>query len=464
MPAAARVSRGLLRWAAAAAAVAIAATSGPVDAQDSKPDSISRNLEGHGGPVRGLSISGGKRALTASFDYSAILWDVEARPPKLVHRMLGHDGPVNDAVFLLGGRALTGSDDGTLAVWDLKSGEMRRRLDGHEAKVVDVAVSPDGRLAASASWDRTVGLWRLSDGKLIARLTGHEGPVNAVSFSPDGDHLYSGSYDGSIRLWHPDGSRTTAIRPVVEYGWGVNAMQLLPGSRIAFGAQNGDVRVIDLQGNEIKVLAPHDGPVLALAVSPEADMLATGGADGVIRLWQTENWAVGETYSNPTGPVWTLAFQSGDALYYGGLDDFAIYWQSDPREAFEPVPSKFPRRFQVSGEMSLGERQFARKCSVCHTLSPSDGNRAGPTLHRLFGRQAGSLPGYPYSEGLRKSGLVWNEKTIADLFDKGPDHVTPGSKMPLQVINDDNKLEALVAFLKKATRKENAAERKTEQE
>ncbi len=422
-------------------------------AKDSKPEIASRNLEGHGGPVRGLTIAEGKRALTASFDYSAILWDLDARRPVNRARLIGHDGPVNDAVFLGQIRALTGSDDGTLAVWDLTSGDLKLRLKGHEAKVLDVAVSPDGNLAASASWDRTVGVWRLSDGKLIARLKGHDGPVNAVAFAADGAHLYSGGYDGAIRLWRIDGGTAASVRPILEYGWGINVLRSLPGGLLAFGAQNGDVRIIDAEtGEEIKVLAPHEGPVLALALSPDQAWLATGGADGMIRLWRTKDWAVGETYTNPTGPVWALAFKSHGQLYYGGLDDFAIHWSADPRHSFEPIPKTYPRRFQVSGEMSLGERQFARKCSVCHTLSPSDGNRAGPTLYRLFGREAGSLPGYPYSDGLRKSGLVWNEKTIADLFDKGPDHVTPGSKMPLQVISDDEKLAALVAFLKKATR------------
>jgi len=443
-----------LRWLSAAlAAAALAGSAAAADPDADRPEEApTLNLVGHGGPLRGLAITAdGNRALTASFDYAAMVWDLEARPPQPVQRLLGHDGPVNDAAFVGTDRALTGSDDGTLALWDLDSGEALRRLKGHAAKVVDVAVSPDGKRAASASWDRTVRVWRIADGALIAQLEGHTGPVNAVAFSADGKHLYSGSYDGSIREWGADGGETTPSRPVIEYGWGINTFQMLPGGRIVFGAQNGDVRVIDTRGNEIKVLAPHDGPALALALSPQGDMLATGGADGMIRLWHIEDWAVGETYSNPTGPVWALAFESRGALYYGGLDDFAIHWRANPRAPFEPVPGSYPRRFQVSGEMSAGERQFARKCSVCHTLTPADGNRAGPTLHGVFGRKAGSLPGYPYSEGLKQSDLVWSAETIAELFNKGPDHVTPGSKMPLQVISEDDKRAALVAFLKEAT-------------
>ncbi len=286
-----KASRWLIAIAFAAAVPFGAAAAADASAEPSEA-AETRNLLGHGGPVRSLAVKAdGEQALTASFDYAAMVWDLEARPPEAVQRLLGHDGPVNDAVFMPGGRALTGSDDGTLALWDRETGEILRRFEGHAAKVVDVAVSPDGKLAASASWDRTVGLWRIADGELIAQLKGHAGPVNAVSFSADGKHLYSGSYDGSIRLWRADGSDTTAIRPVIEYGWGINVMALLPGGGIAFGTQNGDVRVIHANGDEVKVLAPHEGPVLSLAVSPERDMLATGGADGMIRLWQIEDWS-----------------------------------------------------------------------------------------------------------------------------------------------------------------------------
>ena len=434
---------------AAAAPFGFAAAAGAQDTGAQEP----HDLVGHGGPVRGVAITpDGARALTASFDYAAMLWDLTAQPPEPVKRLIGHDGPVNDAAFVSNTRAITGSDDGTVALWDLETGEMLSRFEAHDAKVVDVAVSPDGSRAASASWDRTIGLWRLSDGEMLARLKGHTGPVNAVGFSEDGAHLYSGSYDGSIRVWHADGRSETPIRPIIEYGWGINAMEVLPDEQIAFGAQNGDVRVINAEGKEIKILAPHEGPALALALSPTEEVLATGGADGAIRLWRTDNWAVGESYTNPTGPVWTIAFKTAGQLYYGGLDDFAIHWSAVPREPFEEVPSTYPRRFQVTGEMSLGERQFARKCSVCHTLTPADGNRAGPTLYGIFGRKAGALPDYPYSRGLEKTDIVWNEETIGELFDHGPDHVTPGSKMPLQVISDDKKREALVTFLKKATK------------
>ena len=142
-------------------------------------------------------------------------------------------------------------------------------------------------------------------------------------------------------------------------------------------------------------------------------------------------------------------------IYYTGLDDDVISWTIKPRKAFENVQSKYPRRFQVTRGLSLGERQFARKCSVCHTLKPTGGNRAGPTLYRLFGRRAGAIPGYIYSDALKGSTIVWNAKTISELFYLGPEHYTPGTKMPLQRIKSALVRNALVAYLERATKSDN---------
>lgn len=92
-----------------------------------------------------------------------------------------------------------------------------------------------------------------------------------------------------------------------------------------------------------------------------------------------------------------------------------------------------------------------RACALCHTLTPDGGNRAGPTLWALFGRPAGSVPGYRYSEALRKSGLVWDEASVSRLFEAGPDIVTPGSKMPMQTIPSASDRADLVAYLRQAT-------------
>lgn len=413
------------------------------------------NLIGHGGPIKSISISrDGQAVLTGSFDYSAILWKLNGvASNKLIRRYSDHDGAVNATAFIpQTNRFVSAGDDGSIYMWDRGADKLIAQFRGHQAKVLSLAVSENGKIAASASWDRTVRLWNIESLKPLGVLTGHKGPVNAVLMSKNGEQIFSGSYDGSILQW----SRITGkqIRPLHRHGWGVNVMQWLPGKQqILFGTINGDVQIFDLKTDSIsKVLIPHERPVLALAVSQDGKFLASGGGDGVIRVWKTLDWSVVEELHSSFGPVWSMVFSADNkTIFYAGLDDYVVAWKISPRKIGEEVQGKFPRRFQKLQNMSLGERQFARKCSVCHTLKPGDQNRAGPSLFGVFGRIAGTLKGYKFSAGLTKSTIVWNAETIDALFAQGPQHVTPGSKMPLQKITTREKRTALINFLKANT-------------
>ncbi len=74
-----------------------------------------------------------------------------------------------------------------------------------------------------------------------------------------------------------------------------------------------------------------------------------------------------------------------------------------------------------------------------------------PLKGGLFGRRAGSVPGYPYSRALAESGITWTEETVARLFEVGPEALTPGSTMPLQRLPDPADRAALVAYLRAVT-------------
>src|SRR5204862_2202369 len=92
-----------------------------------------------------------------------------------------------------------------------------------------------------------------------------------------------------------------------------------------------------------------------------------------------------------------------------------------------------------------------RACVACHTLSPDEGNRAGPTLAGIFGRRIATLPGYNFSDALKKLDIVWTPDTVAKLFEVGPMTYTPGTKMPEQRIGSAEDRAALVKFLEKAS-------------
>lgn len=409
-------------------------------------------LVGHGGPIKAISVSAdGKRALTASFDYSIILWDISAQDGKIIHRMIGHDNAVNDVVFVpYSDHALSVSDDGSLGIWDLESGKLITRLQSEPVKVLDVTVSPDGRYAADARWDGTVRLYDLKLGKQIAMLEGHRGNVNAVAFSQGGSRLYSAAYDGQIIEWQvPDGA---IVRPLYRHGWGINSIAAMESGRLIFGAIDGTVGVLDTdQTDDIARLAKRERPIQTVKVSADGSMVGFGDGSGRIAIFRADTLVPLEQSDVTYGPVWDFDFVSGTSqLFHVGLDDFAVRWQISPRK-LSRIESKFPRRFQVTRTDDPGELEFQRKCSVCHTLTPDGANRAGPTLHKVFGRRAGTLPGYVYSKALLESQVIWNEETIGRLFDDGPDVMMPGTKMPIQRLKSVERRDELIRYLKEAT-------------
>ncbi|MEO1494844.1 MAG: c-type cytochrome [Pseudomonadota bacterium] len=414
-----------------------------------------QRLEGHGGPVKGVALSpDGAWALTASFDYSLGMW---AMPEGRVGSWLdGHEAAVNTiAVFPDGKRAVSGGDDYRMILWDLETGSEIRRFEGHKGKIISIALSPDGTVAATSGWDGWIGLWDLSGAKPVTWLKGHASGVNDVAFSHDGDTLYSASSDGTIRRWNV--SEGALERTLIKHGFGINLLVLDEASGwLAYGAVDGAVRVIDLATDaEVADLTADRKPILALSASPDRTQLAVGDGEGHIMIIDTRDWMIERDFrAAARGPVWALDWTpDGTRLLSGGLDDAAVFWPvaaSDTENA-ERLAAGERTFLREPSEMTNGERQFARKCSICHTLTPDDRNRAGPTLWGLFGRRAGTVEGYAYSEALDGSDIVWGAETIDKLFDIGPDHYTPGSKMPMQRITGAEDRSDLIDYLAKNT-------------
>ncbi len=406
-------------------------------------------LKGHGGPVMGISVdrSTGQVA-TASFDNSVGLW--QGRQPQWLE---GHDAAVNVVLFESAGQVVSAGDDFAVIDWNPATGD-RTRHEGHKGKVVAVDVSPDGQWIASASWDGSIGLWPVSGNPQAARfLSYHDGAVNDVAFTADGGGLYSASADGTIRLWRLGEDADAVV--VVDQGFGVNCIALAPGGRwLAYGAVDGVTRIVDPEtGETMRDFSLDRRPILAVAHHAATGQLAIGDGHGFIMVIDTREWSIVRDFrAMRRGPVWALDFSpDGETIYAGGLDDVVFAWPVELLDQYEPAGSPQRSFLRDPDEMANGERQFMRKCSICHALSPPPSRKAGPSLHNLFGRRAGTVPGYPYSEILTGSDIIWSNETIDALFDLGPDHYIPGSKMPMQRIAEAGDRRDLIDYLRRAS-------------
>lgn len=96
-------------------------------------------------------------------------------------------------------------------------------------------------------------------------------------------------------------------------------------------------------------------------------------------------------------------------------------------------------------DVSAGERVW-NKCRACHQVGETAKNGVGPTLNGVFGRQAGTAPGYNYSEANKNSGITWDETVFAEYI-KDPRGKIPGTKMAFRGLKNEQEIKDLTAFL-----------------
>ena len=416
------------------AATVLAAAAAPAAAQQAPA---------HGGPVRAVLPLPGDLLASAGFDESVILWDrLRGRALTVVR---WHDGAVNALAALPGGGFASAGEDGRIALWPARPGDAPDRvLTGHEARIAGLAAGPGGRIG-SASWDGTARVWAPDGAARV--LEGHRGNVNAIVFRADGMPVTAG-FDGTVRAW-PDVGPPILL---AEFGLPQNALAALPDGTVAAASVDGSVRLIGPDG-AIRELAQGGRPVVALAAAPDGRTLAAASLGGSVALFALPEGRLRVTLEGPGLPVWSVAFDAtGREIWTGGADRRVRRWDAATGRPLGPLGVEMPDLAAAfPGADPHGVRVW-QACAACHSLTSEGGNMAGPHLHRLFGRRMGSVEGYRYSERLARGDIVWTAETVADLFTRGPDVVTPGTRMPVQRVDNPEDLAALLRFLERATR------------
>ena len=102
---------------------------------------------------------------------------------------------------------------------------------------------------------------------------------------------------------------------------------------------------------------------------------------------------------------------------------------------------------RADGDTARGEKKF-EECAACHKIAPGEDN-VGPSLHGVFGRKAGTLTDFRYSQALKRSGITWTPQTL-DTFLADPQKVVPANRMPYAGLADASDRTDLIAYLQKA--------------
>ena len=193
-------------------------------------------------------------------------------------------------------------------------------------------------------------------------------------------------------------------------------------------------------------------PVISVAVSRDGALVAAAGIRGTVAVIERAARKLARTLVGPGLPVWSVAFlPDSRTMITGGADRMVRRWDAVTGEHIGAVTMGAPEDPLAAYAGDPGAEIF-RACVACHTLSPDEGNRAGPTLAGIFGRRIAALPGYNFSDALKKIDIVWTPETVAKLFEIGPMAYTPGTKMPEQRIGSAADRKALTDFLERAAK------------
>ena len=397
---------------------------------------------GHGGPVRALDVSkDGKEIVSGGFDGAAIHWNAGNGAAKNVLRF--HAGSVDAVVFLPQGDFLTGGEDGIVALWQPGSKNPVMHWKLHDARVSSLSASPDGKKFLTASWDGSAKL--VASPGQVTELLGHQGPVTAARFLPDGG-IVIGGQDGTLRFW-----RDSQTIETIQLPSSITSLLVLPDGRVAAGQGDGVVRLVK-SGQPIKDIKAGSLPIIALAATRDGKTLAAAQIRGAVSLIDLPSETIRATLVGPGLPVWSVAMMPDDKiLVTGGGDRLIRRWNLATGEPVGALPiAKTADELAAFGD-DPGAKLY-RACIACHTLKRDEGPRAGPTLEGIFGRKIGTDPDYIYSDALKGKDLIWTPETVSKLFEVGPAHYLPGTKMPEQTIGSAADREALMRFLEKATK------------
>ncbi len=232
-------------------------------------------------------------------------------------------GYVNSvAINPQGNQLAVGSSDGSISLWQLPSGQREGWLRRNGVPVMGITFMRNGQQLASFDRSR-LQVWSVADGRLLQELDEPKGVVTAMTSNANGRFLAVGDANGEVYLWDVQrGLGTPRFRQQFPELGKIDALAVSPdGTLLAVASQSQDViELWDIPSRSRKYSLTRHAfrhGIWSLAFRPDGQVLACGGGDGNISLWNVRNGAWLKTLKAP-GIVYSLVFSPDNALLFSG--------------------------------------------------------------------------------------------------------------------------------------------------
>lgn len=250
------------------------------------------------------SPSDGNQIITGGMDEIGLIWDLELQ--RSVAKVDGGKDSVSTVAFSHDGMlAAFGSENGAISIVYMDGREVPGKpLDGPGDTIHFLSWHPRGPVLLAGSGDSVAYMWNAAKCSFMMAFAGHENAVSCGRFTADGKLVVTGSLDSSVRVWSPTtGSTLVRIQRGMDGLRGafhsadihcldVGSLSTSASNLVASGCAAGDVFICHRETGQIVVALPrHEGGVETVAFSSSQMrpvLLASAGADGIIRVWDVD--------------------------------------------------------------------------------------------------------------------------------------------------------------------------------
>ena len=299
--------------------------------------SEAKSIHADNHPIEGVAFVGAtNHVITSGSNNTAVMWD--ALTGNQIGSFDGSPAPITSLAMNAQGTLLvTGSSDGTILLWDVPTLTVTRSIHAFTSTITSVSLSPDGQyIAGVCATSVLLRTWSAADGNLLWSDSAHTDMINSAMYSSDGSTVFSCSYDQTIKQWNAaNGLLVRTINKPFEYFRSLavnstadiivagsssyinplNAWRLSTGTALSGFTVNGSGIAVNSIGN-------------AVALSSTGDTLVCGYSDYYVRVWGGADRGLLEELAGHANYVRAVQFnRTGDIIASGSADGVLKIWQ-----------------------------------------------------------------------------------------------------------------------------------------